>query len=31
LKGDRLTAFAADLRRLKAEDGKLAALVDPLL
>jgi hypothetical protein len=31
LKGDRLAAFAADLRRLKAEDGKLAALVDPLL
>jgi hypothetical protein len=31
LKGERLTAFAADLRRLKAENEKLAALVDPLL
>lgn len=30
LKGERLTAFAADLQRLKAENGKLAALVDPI-
>ncbi len=31
LKGDRLAAFLADLRRLKTEDDKLAALADPLL
>jgi hypothetical protein len=31
LKGERLTAFAADLGRLKAANSKLAALVDPLL
>ena len=31
LKGERLATFLADLRKLKAEDGKLAALVDPLL
>jgi hypothetical protein len=31
LKGDRLAAFAADLRRLKTENARLAPLVDPLL
>jgi hypothetical protein len=31
LKGDRLTRFLADMRRLKTENAKLAALVDPLL
>jgi hypothetical protein len=31
LKGERLNAFTADLGRLKAENPKLAAVVDPLL
>jgi hypothetical protein len=31
LKADKLTTFLADLRKLKADDGKLAGLVDPLL
>jgi hypothetical protein len=31
LKGERATAFAAALKRLKAHDARLTKLVDPLL